>query len=470
VARAAVAGRGVGPSRPWSALELPWPAFFGGVLALYAAVIVSRLHEVVPFISHLYPGKLLAVLLLGAAMAQMKPDQFNHGFKTTVGKCVLVITVLSLASVPGSAWPRQSVSFFQNQWSQTLLMFACIMAGFTNRRIAYLTILFVTFTAALGALEFFAGGGQEFGGRAYIGSDSSSTYDANASAALFVTVLPYLVMLATKKGKLQVAAMIAIPITIAAVVKTVSRGGIIALAVCAITLLVVAPKKQRKFYIGLLVVMVATVLISPHQSLSDRFSLLGDSQDYNFNARDGRIEVWKRGLQMMLTHPFLGVGVRAYEVANGTTAHSWVNAHNAIVQIGAELGIGGFIVFIAMFAAAFKAARMVRRRYAPTGGVFASPEAEFEYSLATAALVSLVTELAAAMFLSMAYDAMTIFVVAVPAVLAMGVRSPAPVRRGAASQPPPRAPRRPSVQVGTAGWRTGRRIPPSLPVPRPNAP
>jgi O-antigen ligase len=446
-------------------LEQPWPAFFGVVLALYSAVIVSRLHEVLPYIGRLYVGKTLSVLLLGAAMAQLKPEQFAAGFKTKVGKCVLVITVLALASVPGSAWPRQSVNFFQQQWSQTLLMCACIMAGFTNRRIAYLTILAVTFTAALGALEFFAGGAQEFGGRSYIGNDNSSTYDANASAALFVTVLPYLIMVATRKGKLQVAAMIAIPVVCAAVVKTVSRGGIIALAVCAVTLLVVAPKKQRKYYIGLLVIMAATVVIAPHDSLSERFSLLSGSQDYNFNARDGRIEVWKRGMQMMFTHPILGVGVRAYEVANGTTAHSWVNAHNAIVQIGAELGIGGFIVFIVMFAAAFKAARMVRRRYAPTAQGFAGPEAEFEYSLATAALVSLVTELASAMFLSMAYDAMTIFVVAVPAALAMRARAAAPARRPAGA--PPQAPlarQRPVVPVGSPGWRTARRI------PRPNAP
>jgi len=455
-----------------------WPAFFGGVLAVYAAVIVSRLHEVVPYIGHLYIGKTVSLLLLGATLAQVKPDAFAEGFKTTVGKCVLVITILALASVPGSAWPRQSVNFFQQQWLQTLLMFACIMAGFSNRRTAYTAVLAVTFTATLGALEFFAGGAQEWGGRAYIGNDSSSTYDANASAALFVTVLPYLVMVATRKGKLQVAAMIGIPVIIAAVVKTVSRGGMIALAVCAITLLVVSPKKQRKYYYVLLAVMVATVFIAPHESLSERFSLLGGSQDYNFNARDGRIEVWKRGMTMMFTHPFLGVGVRAYEVANGTTAHSWVNAHNALVQIGAELGIGGFIVFMVMFAAAFKAARTIRRRYAPTANGFASPEAEFEYSLATAALVSLVTELAAAMFLSMAYDAMTIFVVAIPAALAIGVRDSAPARkvarvRNAASPPPvPSAPprQRPSVQVGTAGWRTGRRVAPRLLAPRPNAP
>ena len=74
------------------------------------------------------------------------------------------------------------------------------MAGFSNRRTAYTAVLAVTFTATLGALEFFAGGAQEWGGRAYIGNDSSSTYDANASAALFVTVLPYLVMAKTIRG------------------------------------------------------------------------------------------------------------------------------------------------------------------------------------------------------------------------------------------------------------------------------
>src|SRR5512133_2778575 len=91
----------------------PWPAFFGTMVALYAAITVSRLNEVVPFLSRLYLGKVGAALLIVAAFALPRNGEFAASFKTTVMKCMLVITVLALASVPGSAWPKQSVTFFQ---------------------------------------------------------------------------------------------------------------------------------------------------------------------------------------------------------------------------------------------------------------------------------------------------------------------------------------------------------------------
>ena len=143
--------------------------------------------------------------LIGAAVAEVSARDFSRVLGTRVAKCIAVISVLAILSVPGSAWPRQSVSFFQVQWPQTLLMFVCVLVGFMNRRTAYVTLLAVTFTAGLGALEMVVGAGLSNRGRAYIGGDVSATYDPNASAALFVTVLPYAVFLATRPGRLRTA-------------------------------------------------------------------------------------------------------------------------------------------------------------------------------------------------------------------------------------------------------------------------
>jgi len=50
-----------------------------------------------------------------------------------------------------------------------------------------------------------------------------------------------------------------------------------------------------------------------------------------------------------------------------------------------------------------------------------SGPAPIERDLATASILSLVAQLTSALFLSMAYDAMTLFALAVPASLAIGV-------------------------------------------------
>jgi O-antigen ligase len=441
--------------------SLKWPAFFGTVLALYASVTVSRLHEVIPFLGRLYVGKTLAPLLLVAAFTQLQGPDWSRGLKTKVAKCVGIITLLAFLSVPTSVWPRESVSFFRDQWSQTMLLFACVAVGFANRRTAYVSVAAVCFTAVLAALEMVVGVGASGGGRSFIASDLSLTYDANASAALFAAILPYLVMFATRRGKLRSVAIAAIPVVIIAIVKTVSRGGIIALGVCAIALLAVAPKSQRKYYVALLAVMVLTIIVTPHQGLVERFSDLSGSQDYNFNARDGRLEVWKRGIVMMLTHPFLGIGVSAYMYANANAAHSWVNAHNALVQIGAELGIGGLVAFVAALVAGIRGSLLLRRKTAPTATGYRTPADEFDHAFATAAVCSLITTIAAAMFLSMAYDALMMFALAVPAALSIGTahvparvtgaRTAAPVSNGPGGAPLP-------------GWRSGRRVLPPGPV------
>lgn len=433
--------------------------YFAPALALYAAISLSRLNEVLPFLSRLYLGKLGAVVLILAAAADLRGREVTLALKSTTVRCVGVITLLALLSVPGSYWPRQSAMFFQDQWAQTLLLFFCVVVGFANRRTAYATIVAVTATGAIGALEMVLGKGLSTGGRAFFGADNSITYDPNAAAALFVTLLPYAIFLATRRGKLRYAAMAMIPLFIAALIRTSSRGGTIALGVLAVSLIVFAPKRRRIVYAGVLGVIVITALLVPHSGLIQRFNDLSDSQDYNFTSRDGRVEIWKRGIGMMLTHPAFGVGVRAFEVANGTIAHSWLNAHNAVVQIGAELGLGGLIAFLVAVLVALRSALAVIRRTRPAPGRGSDPTMDFEHGLATAATCSLIAELSAAMFLSMAYDTMTLFVLAVPTALAaVAVRVPRATGAGVPAL---------TIAARQPGWRSARRVATALPRPTP---
>ena len=140
---------------------------------------------------------------------------------------------------------------------------------------------------------------------------------------------------------------------------------------------------------------------------------------------------------MMFSHPVLGVGVGAFIAANGATSGSYVDAHSAFVQIAAELGIIGIATFLVMIAFAFKSIWR-RRRALAAAPIGTREEQSLDAALATAALCSLVAELTAAAFLSMAYEAMTLFALTVPVALAMANRASATQRslpaRGMASQ------------------------------------
>jgi O-antigen ligase len=111
------------------------------------------------------------------------------------------------------------------------------------------------------------------------------------------------------------------------------------------------------------------------------------------------MQIWKRGIGYMLANPLLGVGPNNFPTAEGTLSPlaqrqqygigvRWNAAHNSFVQIGAETGLPGLALFIAMIASGFAA---LRRAPAP---------------LTPALTASLIGFVVGAFFLSLAYSEM----------------------------------------------------------------
>ena len=105
---------------------------------------------------------------------------------------------------------------------------------------------------------------------------------------------------------------------------------------------------------------------------SQMSTILTLDQDYNRTSETGRWHIWSRGIGYMLQHPILGVGANNFPIAEGTISPlaalqqynigvRWNAAHNSFVQIGAELGVPGLILFVTAIAAAFSALGQVAR-------------------------------------------------------------------------------------------------------------
>jgi len=189
--------------------------------------------------------------------------------------------------------------------------------------------------------------------------------------------------------------------------RTGSRGGFLAFVVVAGYLLAgfrgIATSKRLAAVALLAILLVALA--------SDRYfarmqTILHPSADYNWRGKSetGRMEIWKRGIDYMLTNPVLGVGAGAFPMAEGTLApearelrqygreFKWSAAHNPFIQIGAELGVLGLIAFIALLVGAFRTLAKVRRGPPAEAAVLAQ--------ILTACLVGF---LVGALFSSMAY-------------------------------------------------------------------
>ena len=105
----------------------------------------------------------------------------------------------------------------------------------------------------------------------------------------------------------------------------------------------------------------------------DQMSTIMSDADYNRTDESGRMQIWRRGIGYMLQNPILGVGPNNFQTAEGMLSPfaerqqfgvgvRWNAAHNSFVQVGAELGIPGLILFLAIIATAFRSLRRSGRR------------------------------------------------------------------------------------------------------------
>ncbi|OLB89666.1 MAG: hypothetical protein AUI15_25805 [Actinobacteria bacterium 13_2_20CM_2_66_6] len=251
--------------------------------------------------------------------------------------------------------------------------------------------------------------------RAHVGEGgrlrTTEYYDVNDLATLIVCTVPLVLYLWRRPtgpwGRTLVAG--ATLVLILTLGKTGSRGGFLGLVAVAGYLLLRFSAMSRVKRASAVAVLVILFGALANEAYFERIeTVLHPKSDYNWSGHSetGRMEVWKRGMGYMLSHPVLGVGARAFGVAEGSLApearergrygHSfaWTTAHNSFIQVGAELGVPGLLLFVALLVGAWRMLVSVRRRAAGERAVLAQ--------VLTASLLGFVVT---AFFLSQAYTA-----------------------------------------------------------------
>jgi O-antigen ligase len=399
---------------------------FSVCLALFVAVAVARTHEIMPGLPYLRPGKLLILPILVAMAVALPRWQLLAALRTRVAKCVAVIGLLALLSSPLSIWPSNSLGYFVNALVPTLLLFVLASAGFADRPTARLCILSLVLSVGADALFVLAGPAPLKAGRPYIGVG----LDPNESAALFVFTLPFAVALGTGREKRRWFGFAIAMLLVAGVVVTGSRGGVVGLLIVGMTLVLRAAPRRRPAYLAAIAIGASVFVLTADETQLTRFgTILTPRSDYNLTDREGRIQVWTRGIGYMITHPVLGTGLDSFETAEGVLGGKvnegfgirYTAAHNAFVQIGAELGVFALAAFLVAFWSAGSGCRRINRRAIQDHA--AHPQlADREAKLAASAYSALLGLAVTGIFLSIAYHPVTLFALAV----CVGVRIGSP--------------------------------------------
>lgn len=394
---------------------------FSGALAAFVLIAVARVHSVAGGIVEAVPLAKLAVALIAVtAYVAFGRADFARLMRTATARAFGAIVVLAALSAPFGVWISNSVAAIIGPFLPVIVLFVLGSLGLgSDRRTMQTCMTALAVGVGVGAVWVIRGT-ETFAGRAMLGGG----LDPNDTAALMVAAIPISLTIASGRGigRRLLFGVIAL-LAVVALVKTGSRGGMLGLVSMAFSLVLVARGRQRMNYIAVILIGGLLFSVSAQEQLRERFATTFE-EDYNHTDEDGRIQVWKRGMGYMADNPVLGVGFMNFTNAEGMLSSKatdpnrrrgvkYTAAHNSFVQIGAELGVGGLVAFVAMISTALAGCWRIARRRDPA-------DDPFFVKWAGTGFVSLFGLTVSATFLSLAYSPMLIVIVTLCTGVIMG--------------------------------------------------
>jgi putative inorganic carbon (HCO3(-)) transporter len=144
------------------------------------------------------------------------------------------------------------------------------------------------------------------------------------------------------------------------VIMTFSRGGLLALIITGVVVVVVMPKKPG--YILPVILAAALGFRLAGVEVVKRFSTTFAAEEERDYSAQSRIDLWVDCLEIIRDHPFVGIGPRHFPLV--AMDFGWTgpkSAHSLWLQTGAEIGVPGLIFLMAFYGTAMFAGLRVAR-------------------------------------------------------------------------------------------------------------
>lgn len=238
--------------------------------------------------------------------------------------------------------------------------------------------------------------------------------NSNDLASILTVNVPFSLMflLITRRVVFKLFWACSAAIMIYAIKGTMSRAGLISLAlgvlVCLWNLYF---KERRRGALLLLVLVVISVIamLASSPTFRERFSgISGYSSDMTGIAASAagsslsRQRLFLRAIKVMLHHPLLGVGPGNFLAISGGEYGDWHVSHDTYTQCGAEAGVPALLMFVIMLRTAVRHCKRLQKR--------AEVSAEVK-ALAIAMRSSLLAYAVAALFADTAYQFFPYFLI-----------------------------------------------------------
>jgi hypothetical protein len=270
------------------------------------------------------------------------------------------------------------------QWYAIAALFVVLATMTTSERaVRYLVTAFVLggiATVVLGVVINVPAGADttatELNDQRYAGVAG----DPNYLAAMLIPamVLGASLMPAIRNALLRFSLGVGIVAMLAGFAATESRGGMIAVLVTMLAALVVF--KHRRIYVLAAILLLVGALTVSFATSPGSWKRVTSFQEKSISAGNGRTDLWTIAWRITKAHPLHGVGLGQFEVVEADyvqqpgllkTTNFIVDkphvAHNTYLQILAETGVIGLMMFIGFLVGAIRAAWLAARRFEHLG-------------------------------------------------------------------------------------------------------
>jgi putative inorganic carbon (HCO3(-)) transporter len=379
-------------------------------VAGYILTAVGRVHQLFPVLELLHVAVMTGLLAISLLLFDARDERQSRSLLVPTTRLLAALVFWMMVSIPNALNVSNSFDLVVNNFVKTALMLLVIAASVRSlrdvERLAFVYLTGAVLYSTVVMTRFDLGGGDAWRlGHLYY-------YDANDYATFTVTALPLGIHFvhAGRTRRIRLFALAGLVPLILGFVWSGSRGGFIALAAVVGFIVLRFSAIPVRWRLSATAFVLVTLLLTASDQYWQQMSTITSDTDYNHTSETGRLQIWTRGVGYMFDNPMLGVGPGNFGTAEGTLSPlaerqmwgigvRWNAPHNSFVQIAAELGIPGLVLYIAVIVSAFRALQC------------ATP-------LTPALTASLLGFVVGSFFLSLAYSEMLYTLVA----LAVGVQ------------------------------------------------
>jgi O-antigen ligase len=334
------------------------------VTVAFLWISVWRFQDLWPIIGKIQLPIMLEIALALTLAGSLRGPRSLKWTRSRIFVIPFILLAIMIAGMPISLWQGKTLTFVTKDFAPSILLMAGVAISLREAEdlnwLAFAHLIGATVYSSYIYLFIPIGSDGRLGGGIY--------YDANDFALLIVATIPFAIYFLRPKVAIwkRLFALFSLVLLVEMVIKSGSRGGFIAF-ICLMAYILVAfrsiPTRLRVLAVAGAFLIMTVFGSAAYWTLMQ--SILHPKEDYNMTSEVGRKAIWKRGVGYMLTHPVLGVGAAAFEQAEGTISAiakqyaaenrglKWSTAHNSYVLVGAELGVGGLVLFVTMVGTSF---------------------------------------------------------------------------------------------------------------------